>query len=226
MNDEQRAALERFNVRIGHQTNTFLTGADVITESGSATLMEKVCTLSGAPTNAVAVSVYTRRHGFFITAQLHLMSEYSLFWAGDLKDVSLFIENDTILFSIPPTGFKAVQNRQEDIRFVLESYGHPVVGYLSKRAKISKLILWENIWGYVLWTYSMLLQDKSTFAQRDLNVLLEDDTWKPAMRRSPFKQYLKDQQAIEAMAAYKRTTCCLFKELPETEKCPYCPFAK
>ena len=129
-------------------------------------------------------------------------------------------------FLFQPTGFRNVQNREEDIRFILERYGHPVVNYLSKRAKISKLILWENIWGYVLWMYSMILQENSPSAQYDLDVLLEDETWKPAMRRSPFKQYLKNQQALDAMANYKRTTCCLYKELPNTEKCPYCPLAK
>jgi len=72
----------------------------------------------------------------------------------------------------------------------------------------------------------MLLQENSSFAQQDLDVLLDDEVWKPAMRRSPFKQYLNNQQALDAMANYKRLTCCLYKELPNTEKCPYCPLAK
>jgi ferric iron reductase protein FhuF len=223
---DQLAALERFSVHVGGQSNVFSSVADVLFESGSDKLFEKVTGLSGAPSDTVAASVYMKRHGFFMAAQLHLMSEHNLLWAGDLEDVSLFIENETILFSVPATGFRSVQNREQDIRFILESYGHPVVDYLSKRAKIAKLILWENVWGYVLWMYSMLLQENSSFAQQDLDVLLKDETWKPAMRRSPFKQYLKNQQALDAMANYKRVTCCLYKELPNTEKCPYCPLVK
>lgn len=223
---EQIAALERFSVHIGTQPNTFLSAVEVLCESGSDKLFEMVQLLSDAPTNTVATSVYMKRHGFFIAAQLHLLCEHNLLWAGDLKDVSLFIENDTILFSVPSAGFRLVQNREEDIRFILEAYGHPIVNYLSKRGKIAKLILWENVWGYVLWMYSMLLQENSSFAQTDLDILFADETWKPAMRRSPFKQYLNNQQALDAMANYKRVTCCLYKELPNTEKCSYCPLAK
>ncbi len=222
----QLTALEHFSVHVGEQPNTFLSIADVLSESGSEKLFEKIHGLSGSPTNTVAASIYMRRHGFFIAAQLHVMSEHNLLWAGNLEDVSLFIENDTLLFSVPATGFRTVKDREQDIRFILESYGHPIVEYVSKHAKIAKLILWENVWGYVLWMYSMLLQENSSFAQDDLAILLEDDTWKPAMRRSPFKQYLNNQQALDAMANYKRTTCCLYKELPNTEKCPYCPLAK
>ena len=223
---DQVAALERFSVYVDEQSNVFSSVADVLSESGSDKLFELVQRLSGAPTATVATSVYMRRHGFFIAAQLHVLSEYNLLWAGDLKDVSLVIENDTILFSVPSDGFRNGQNREQEIRFILETYGHPVADYLSKRTKIAKLILWENIWGYVLWMYSMLLEENSSVAQQDLDVLLEDETWKPAMRRSPFKQYLNNKQALDAMANYKRLTCCLYKELPNTDKCPYCPLAK
>nr|WP_218843317.1 hypothetical protein [Sporosarcina sp. JAI121] len=218
--------MKRFSVHVGEQSNVFSSVADVLSESGSDKLFEKVKSLSGASDDTVASSVYMRRHGFFIAAQLHFLSEYDLLWAGDLEDISLFIENETILFSVPAASFRSAQNREQDIRFILESYGHPVVDYLSKRGKIAKLILWENVWGYVLWMYSMLLQENSLFAQQDLDVLLEDETWKPAMRRSPFKQYLKNQLALDAMANFKRVTCCLYKELPNTDKCPYCPLAK
>lgn len=222
----QQTALERFSVHVVEQPNTFLSVEGALSELGSHILFEKIHELSGAPTDTVAASIYMRRHGFFIAAQLHLISEHNLLWAGNLEDISLFTDNDTLLFSVPTTGFRNVKNREEDIRFILESYGHPVIEYVSKRAKIAKLILWENVWGYVLWMYSMLLQENSSFAQHDLTILLEDETWKPAMRRSPFKQYLNNQQALDAMADYKRTTCCLLKELPNTDKCPYCPLSK
>jgi ferric iron reductase protein FhuF len=226
LNVKQLNDLERFNVFVGAQENTFSSAVDVLSDSGSKLLFEKIHDMTGAPTNAVAASIYLRRYGFFIAAQLHLMSEHNIIWTGELDDISLVTNSDTILFSIPAKDFRHVQNRGADMRFILERYGHPVVTYFSKHAKISKLILWENIWGYVLWMYSMLLQENSPSAQYDLAVLLADETWKPAMRRSPFKQFIKNQEALDAMANYKRTTCCLYKELPNTEQCPYCPLAK
>jgi hypothetical protein len=116
---EHISALERFSVLIGEQASTFISAADMLSESGCEKLFETIQSLSGAPTNTVTASVYMRRLGFFIAAQLHLMSEHNLLWAGDLEDVSLFIENDTILFSVPPAGFRFVQNREKDIRFIL-----------------------------------------------------------------------------------------------------------
>ncbi|MBO1909839.1 hypothetical protein [Sporosarcina sp. 6E9] len=218
--------LERFNVYVDAQEDKFSSAVDVLSDSGSRLLFEIIHGITEAPTNAVAASIYLRRYGFFIAAQLHVMSEHNLIWTGELEGISLFTNNDTILFSIPSDGFRIVQNQGSDIRFILEKYGHPVVTYFSKHAKISKLILWENIWGYVLWMYSMLLKENSPSAQYDLAVLLADETWKPAMRRSPFKQFIKSQEALDAMANYKRTTCCLYKELPNTEQCPYCPLVK
>ena len=223
LNDEHIASLERFGVFLNRQSDAFSNAQAILSETASTELFSEIKALTGAPTDAVAASVYMRRHGFFLTGLFHMLSNFNLQFTGKLEDVSLFIENGTIQFSILPDSFEVVQDRNEAIRSLLGQYGHPVVEYMSKRAHVSKLILWENVWGYVLWMYSMLLNEECPAAQSDLDLLLEDELWKPHMRRSPFKQYLQNEEALAAMANYKRTTCCLLKELPDTEKCPYCP---
>jgi len=223
LNDEHIASLKQFGVFLNRQPKAFSNAQAILSETANAELFSEIKALTGAPTDAVAASVYMRRHGFFMTGLFHMISKFNLLFTGNLEDVSLFIENGTIQFTIPPDSFEDVHNRHEAIRFILEQYGHPVVEYMSKRAHVSKLILWENVWGYVLWMYSMLLNEDCPSAQSDLDFLVEDETWKPQMRRSPFKQYLQNEEALAAMANYKRTTCCLLKELPDTEKCPYCP---
>ena len=223
LSDEHIASLERFGVFLNRQLDAFSNGQAILSETASTELFTEIKALTGASTEAVATSVYMRRHGFFLTGLFHMLSNFNLQFTGKLEDVSLFIENGTIHFSILPDSFEYVQDRHEAIRSLLGQYGHPVVEYMSKRAHVSKLILWENVWGYVLWMYSMLLNEGCPAAQRDLDFLLEDETWKPHMRRSPFKQYLQNEEPLDAMANYKRTTCCLLKELPDTETCPYCP---
>lgn len=223
LNDEQIASLERFGIFLNRQPDAFTNAKSILSEAASTVLFAEIKTLTGAPIDAVAASVYMRRHGFFLTGLFHMLSKFNLLFTGKLEDVSLFVENGTIQFSIAPDSFEDIHDRHEAIRFVLEQYGHPVVDYMSKRAHVSKLILWENVWGYVIWMYSMLLNEDCSTAQSDLDFLVDDETWKPHMRRSPFKQYLQNEEPLEAMANYKRTTCCLLKELPDTEKCPYCP---
>ncbi|MEZ7173476.1 hypothetical protein [Sporosarcina sp. OR05] len=226
LNAEQLAALERFNVSISDQPMGLMKIEDLLTHAGSSQIIHLIQTQMGAPTDAVALSIFMRRYGFFIAAHLHMLSKFDLQWTGRLEDIAVEVGEGNLSFSIPSEPFRTVQEREHDIRFLLEQYGHPVVNYLSKRAPISKLILWENIWGYVIWMYSMLFQENSPSAQDDLNFLLHDATWTPQLRRSPFKQFLQNEPILEAMTNYKRTTCCLYKELPNTEKCPYCPLNK
>jgi ferric iron reductase protein FhuF len=223
LNDEHVASLERFGVFLNRQSDAITNAQAILSETASTELFSEIKALTGAPTDAVAASVYIRRHGFFMAGLFHMLSKFNLLFTGKLEDVSLFSENGTIQFSIPPDSFEDVHDRHEAILSLLGQYGHPVVEYISKRAHVSKLILWENVWGYVLWMYSMLLNEDCPSAQIDLDFLVEDESWKPNMRRSPFKRYLQNEEPLEAMANYKRTTCCLYKELPDTDKCPYCP---
>lgn len=223
LNAEQLAGLERFSMCVNDQPTDSMSIEKILSDAGSTNLFKIIHTEMGAPTDAVAASIFMRRFGFFIVAQLHMISKFDLLWTGKLEDISLVIDEGNMSFSIPSHSFRTIQDRESDIRFLLEQFGHPVVDYLSMRAHISKLILWENIWGYVIWMYSMLFQEISTSAQNDLAILLNDETWKPQLRRSPFKQFLQNEPVLEAMANYKRTTCCLYKELPNTDKCPYCP---
>lgn len=223
LNDEQIASLERFGVFLNRQSKAFTNAKAILSDTVSNELFLEIHAFTGTPTDAVAASVYMRRHGFFMTGLFHMLSKYNLLFTGKLEDISLFIDNETIQFSIPADSFEKVHDRHKAILSLLGQYGHPVVEYISKRAHVSKLILWENVWGYVLWMYSMLLNEDCPSAQSDIDFLVDDETWKPHMRRSPFKQYLQNEEPLAAMANYKRTTCCLLKELPDTEKCPYCP---
>ncbi len=220
---EQTVALQKFSVHVDNDNNAKVTVADLLNESGLHKLYTEIYHLTDAPSHTVAASVYMRKHGLLLASQLHFISEYNTVWTGELCDISICVEQGTLFYSLPSYGFKQIESHEKAIRFILESYGHIIVEHMSKQAKIAKLILWENVWGYVLWMYTMLLENNSNNAQDDLTILLADETWKPAMRRSPFKQYLNNQQALDAMVNYKRITCCLYKELPHTEKCPYCP---
>jgi len=221
-----KSSLERLSVFMDATQDTFMTLADVQTELGSKQLLQAVRDVTDAPTDAVAASVFFRRLGFFLAAQFQSIAAHHKMFAGPLHEVGVFQEDNTFKFTVPSEHFVAVEDAEKAIRFVLDTYGHPLVQFYSKHVHISKLILWENVWGYVIWLYGQMIQEGVESAEKDMDFLLLDDTWKPQMRRSPFKQYLQNQTALDAMTDYKRVTCCLLKEIPNTQRCPYCPHAK
>jgi len=220
-----KASLERLSVFVNDTRQPLFTLDDLQSEQRLLHILKTVRDVTDAPTNAVAASVFFRRLGFFIAAQFQTIAVHNQVFVGPLSSIGVVQDDLTYKFTLPEEGFVQVKEREQAIRFVLDNYGHPLVERVSKQAKISKLILWENIWGYVIWVYNQLILEGVESAAEDLNFLLIDSTWTPQMRRSPFKQYLQNQSALDAMKDYKRVTCCLLKEMPDTNKCPYCPHA-
>jgi ferric iron reductase protein FhuF len=219
-------SLNRLSVFVDDERPPLLKLDEVQTVHGLTRFLQTVRNLTDAPTDTVAASVFFRRIGFLLAAQFHIIAVHKKLFAGPLSQVGIIYEDYTFKFTVPSEGFIEVQEEEQALRFVLETYGHPLVEFFSLHAKIPKLILWENIWGYVIWAYSQLIQDSVLGAADNLEFLLLDTTWKPQMRRSPFKQFLQNQTALEAMKDYKRITCCLLKEMPNTNKCSYCPHAE
>ena len=211
--------LELFQVKVREQPQGFMTMQQAI-DSHYPALASDIKQQTGAPTEAVASSIFMRRFGFFITAQLYLLA-HGKTWDGPFDAVHLVKTEGGIAFEIDE---RFIRNREEgDLEKVLKDYAFPVVEAVRKAGHVSKLILWENIWGYVIWMYGML---ESVQAEQDAAILLDAAIWQPEMRRSPFQQFLGGHSFEESKADYQRITCCLYKELPDTGKCPYCPVKK
>lgn len=217
--------LKRLSVFVDDERQPLMTLGDAHTSHGINRMLQTVRDITDAPTDAVAASVFFRRIGFLLVAQFNTIAVHKQVFAGPLNHIGIIQDDYTIKFTVPSEGYIKVQDEEQALRFVLDTYGHPLVEFFSQHAKIPKLILWENIWGYVIWVYSQLIQDGVTAASTNLEFLLLESTWKPQMRRSPFKQFLQNQSALDAMKDYKRVTCCLLKEMPNTNRCSYCPHA-
>lgn len=211
--------LEQFQVKAHNAPAGFMTVAESIGLRNSE-LLHEIMQTTKAPSEAIASSVFMRRFGFFITAQLYLLAHGKM-WDGPLSEIYLVKTQNGISFEIEE---RYIRERKEgDLENVLKVYAAPVVESFRKAGHVSKIILWENIWGYAIWMYGM--QD-SKQASRDVKTLLDASLWQPEMRKSYFHQFLGGRTFDEAKADYKRVTCCLYKELPGTDKCPYCPQKK
>ena len=211
--------LELFQVKVRNGAHGFMNMSEASADRHPE-LMKEIVHTTGAPSEAVAASIFMRRFGFFITAQFYLLAHGKI-WDGPLDEIHLENTEGNISFTVDERFIR--ERREDDLEAVLKIFAFPVVGSFSKAGHVSKIILWENLWGYMIWMYGML---DSKQAEDDVAALMTDELWQPEMKRSFFRQFLGGRSFEEAKADYKRITCCLYKELPETDKCPYCPLQK
>ncbi|PSL34296.1 ferric iron reductase protein FhuF [Planomicrobium soli] len=211
--------LELFQVAVQDGATGFMTVQESMA-SRAADLFAEISQTVETPNKAVASSIFMRRFGFFVTAQLYLLAHGKM-WDGGLSNVHMAKNASGISFAIDKRFLR--ERRDGDLETVIKEYALPAVEAFQKIGHVSKLILWENIWGYVIWMYG--LQD-SAQAERDVELLMDTAFWQPEMRKSFFRQFLGGRTFSEAKSNYKRITCCLLKEMPDTDKCPYCPMNK
>ncbi|WP_026688418.1 IucA/IucC family C-terminal-domain containing protein [Alteribacter aurantiacus] len=197
----------------------FTTLGDVLSDNHAfEKLVDAVKADSCAPNNSVAISIFMRKYGFFLASLLSLATHKTR-WSGSLHDIHIKEKDGDFRFQIEKRYLR--KRMSEDLSALIKEYGHDVVECFSQKGRVSSFILWENIWGYVLWIYGQLDTDH---ARKDLQSLIENDVWQPFKKRSPFKRFLNGRSLDESSAEFKRVTCCLLKELPANQKCSYCPF--
>lgn len=157
-----------------------------------------------------AASMFMRRYGLFLTGHLAVFSEERRIWNGNTDEIEIVIGSGDgwpLLFRLKHENWISCGDEGADR--VLNHLAEPVIRTIAKEAKLPAMISRENFFGYALWMYVHILKDT-----RDLTLLPE------------FERFLRGQSPKDAMANFSRLTCCLYKEVPGCEKCPYCPLLK
>ncbi|MDF2607889.1 MAG: hypothetical protein K0S34_2085 [Bacillales bacterium] len=187
----------------------------------------------GTDNSRVAASMLIRRYSSLLTALLLMISKHRLAWNGKLENILMrddIISNHETwspTFAINSDTWSNIEESNVELSFhtLLSELGNSLFTPLESDAKISKLVLWENLWGYTLWMYSKLLSepDLSYRVERDIAILLDNNVWCGIEKESPFKKFLGEYSVLEAVTSYKRITCCYYYELRGQSTCPYCP---
>jgi ferric iron reductase protein FhuF len=219
--------LERFSVVYGVDASLTDFAEDI----------SSVFELVGKRTNAdkphAIASVMMRHAAFVYVSQLYMLSKYRMKWSGDNSKIGLadrelngrwapqwvFPEGSWISVDGDEQAFSALQR-------IMCHHCRTLVKAVAMQTKSSPIVLWENIWGYVLWMYVQLFQESgeaSDRARHDLEQLLKNDIWQGMERQSPFQKFLNGLTPEESMANYARVTCCLYYLIPGHKKCSYCP---
>lgn len=228
LTNEQWEELMRY--RITRENTDGLIAVTDWLQDDLSSLASRAMEWTGAPDMRVLSSIWLRQYAFFVIGHLYLLSKYRLLWKGALHEVFWKVPDqrgNPAVFVIHRDEWERVSEGQaaSAIRSLLSEFCAPMIRHLAKQTKVSKTVLWENVWGYTGWMYSMLLQEEKARAQaeHDLQVLFDDRIWEGIEKQSLFQRFVGSQTFAESITHYKRKTCCLYFELPGQGKCPYCP---
>jgi len=187
--------------------------------------------VTGITSKTVAASYLMRRYGMFVSTQFVMLATYDEIWLGELEDLQFAANveygNKGISMYINQSHYVDIENklRQEIIRKIVKDQIHSLLIEIRKHSSVSPLTLWENVFGFLLWHYSVMLAQPSTAkqARKDLEILKSDEIWEGIASQSLFNTYLKGLEPAQLLNTKVRTTCCFSKDVPGLLKCGFCP---
>ncbi|PLS15854.1 hypothetical protein CVD28_20340 [Bacillus sp. M6-12] len=219
--------LEQYNVYRSGATMAACFGADLVP------LLELARQRTGAEQPYVNASMVTRCAAFIFTARLFALCKYRVKWTGQLSSIGLqdHVGNGNWFprWVFSDGSWEKVQDEADilaELKRILCIDCRQIVKSVASQANSPQHVLWENIWGYVLWMYVQLLRQPGELAGKasnDLSIVLDSKTWSEVERSSPFNRFLRGKKPVEAMDHFSRVTCCYYYKIPGHQKCSYCP---
>lgn len=230
LTNDQIRQLNSYSVYIGTPNHRLFTLQHLLDTEKTADCLKLVQAVSRSPSKTVAASFFMRRVGMFINMQLYNLAVYDEIWDGDATKMYFgAVEeygNRTVSTFVDESDWQAVDENEhrEVIRKILLQ-ADKVIRQIRTVTSVSPLTLWENIFGFLLWQYHVMLNDPSmnVEARNDLDILKNDETWKEIARHSLFAKYLKSHEPFELLNTTVRTTCCFSKDVPGLMQCGFCP---
>ncbi|WP_153732849.1 hypothetical protein [Sporosarcina obsidiansis] len=227
---DQIRQLNSYSIYVDSPKQPLFTLADLQNPAKVPDVIQLMKIISQSPNEVVATSFFMRRIGMFFAMQLYNLATYDEMWNGSANQLCFgAVEefgNRTISTFMDASDWHLVEdeNRQTMIQSVLLSV-HAVITSLRTAVSISPLTLWENIFGFWLWQYHVLLSDPSTEteARKDLETLKNDIVWSGISSYSRFASYLNGYEPTALLNTTVRKTCCFSKDVPGLIQCGFCP---
>lgn len=194
-------------------------------------VLTTVQAISDSPNRTVAASYFMRRLGMFIAMQFSNLAMYDEIWNGQHNRLVFGAKEEygklaVSMFAVEEDWRTVDDEERRDVfrRILVEVCG-AVIQQIRTVASISPLTLWENIFGFLLWQYHVLLANPATEyeARTDLDMLKDDALWNGIAPSSLFATYLKGNEPSALLNTKVRTTCCFSKDVPGLMQCGFCP---
>lgn len=186
--------------------------------------------VTNAATEAAAISHFGRRYGMFVAMQFYMLTTYDEVWDGKPEDLRFAIINEygihTLGMYINPIDFRYVEDdERERVMTDILYKTSVIISQLRKTTSISPLVLWENIFGYMLWHFHTLLENPalSDRAFEDLEMLEDKNIWRYFSDKSLFLNYTGGKNPSQLINVPVRKSCCFSKDIPGLLACGFCP---
>lgn len=203
----------------------------LLNEANTEDALHAVQAISRTDNKTVAASYFMRRLGMFTAMQFYNLASYDEVWDGT-PDRLLFgakeeFGNIAVSMFADQEDWRYVEEdeRREVIKRILTEECAVVIRQIKTVANVASLVLWESIFGFLLWHYHVLLENPGTAeeARADLDMLKDDTLWEDIAPHSLFAAYLKGSEPSTLLNTVVRTTCCLSKDVPGLMQCGFCP---
>ena len=186
--------------------------------------------ITNAATEAAAISHFGRRYGMFVAMQFYMLTTYDEIWDGRPEDLRFAIVPEfgmhTLGLYINPNDFRYVEDdERERVMADLLYKTSVIIGQLRKTTSISPLVLWENIFGYMLWHFHTLLENPALAdrAFEDLDMLEDKNVWRHFSDKSLLLNYTGGKSPSALINQPVRKSCCFSKDIPGLIACGFCP---
>lgn len=231
---DQLNQLNSYSIYVEPPTHFLFTLEDVCDNDKTKDILKLIQTISDSPNPSITASYFLRRYGMFIAMQFYNLASYNEIWSGEKSQILFGAKEEYGKLSV--STFMSVLDWQdveetdhkEVIQKILHEQCAPVIRQIRAVSSISPLTLWENIFGFMLWQYHVLLSNPATAteARMDLDLLKDDILWEGIAPRSLFATYLNGCEPSVLLNTQVRTTCCFSKDIPGLMQCGFCPLKK
>lgn len=228
---DQIRQLNMYSIYTEKPDRTLFTLETLLDSEHTNDVVNSVQAVSGSPNKTVAASYFMRRLGMFTALQFYNLATYDEVWHGTSNRLLFGAKDEygklSVSMFVDSSDWREVEDgeRKDIIRRILDNECAAVIQQLRTVSSVSPMTLWENIFGFLLWQYHVLLSNPATAheARADLNMLKDDELWEGLAPRSLFAVYLKGKEPSELLNSVVRTTCCFSKDVPGLMQCGYCP---
>lgn len=204
---------------------------DVLDQQKGSDILNMSKVFSENDNDTVALSYFTKRYGMFISMQFYMMIAYEECWQGTPDGIGFIAREEFGRRSLSMTArsadwdFVDEDERFEAVRTILHEQCYPVIQALRNITSISPLLIWENIFGYMLWHFHTLSQNAMTTDAtiEVLDILEGTDAWAGISEQSIWHRYTNGVHPSSLINVPVRKTCCFSKDVPGLMVCGFCP---
>ncbi len=227
---DQLQQLQSYSIYIDDSANTIFNLKQLHRDEFLPDFLTLIKTISQVESDTIALSYFTRRYGMFIAMQFYMLTMYDEVWDGPIDHLKFGIKeefgNKALCMFTSSSDWQWIDEdeREETFKKILNEC-HTIFVQLRKITSISPKLMWENVFGYMLWHLHVLLSNPGTCDQAQIDIrLLEDDSlWSSFAKHSYFKSYTGGEHPSKLIHIPVRKTCCFSKDIPGWMQCGFCP---